>query len=71
MDSAAVIAELLELLRVATHSLTLQVCLRRRGAANDLDLLSRPPKAARLNDGISIALPDASVSQTLINKLVR
>ncbi|KAJ8549232.1 hypothetical protein K7X08_032939 [Anisodus acutangulus] len=43
----------------------------KRGAANNLVLLSRPPKAARLNDGISIALPDASVSQTLINKLVR
>ncbi|XP_055825248.1 cleavage stimulating factor 64 [Solanum dulcamara] len=34
----------------------------KRGAANNLDLLSRPSKMTRLNDGISYALPDASVS---------
>ncbi|KAG5621939.1 hypothetical protein H5410_007157 [Solanum commersonii] len=34
----------------------------KRGAAYYLDLLSRPSKMARLNDGISYALPDASVS---------
>ncbi|PHT55290.1 hypothetical protein CQW23_03776 [Capsicum baccatum] len=33
----------------------------KRGAANNPDLLSRPSKTARLNDGISCALPDASV----------
>ncbi|KAF3679603.1 putative cathepsin B-like [Capsicum annuum] len=34
----------------------------KKGAANNLDLLSRPSKITRLNDGISYALPDASVS---------
>ncbi|KAG5587105.1 hypothetical protein H5410_047539 [Solanum commersonii] len=34
----------------------------KRAAANNLDLLSRPSKMTRLNDGISYALPDASVS---------
>ncbi|KAM3284489.1 hypothetical protein P3S67_023288 [Capsicum chacoense] len=37
----------------------------KRGAANNPDLLSRPSKTARLNDGISYALPDASVSMPL------
>ncbi|MCD7448330.1 Cleavage stimulation factor subunit 2 [Datura stramonium] len=37
----------------------------KRGAANNLDLLSRPLKTAGLNDGISYALPDASVSTPL------
>ncbi|TMW98197.1 hypothetical protein EJD97_004388 [Solanum chilense] len=34
----------------------------KRGAAYNLDPLSRPSKTTRLNDGISYALPDASVS---------
>jgi len=34
----------------------------KRGAAYNLDLLRRPSKTTRLNDGISYALPDASVS---------
>lgn len=37
----------------------------KRGATNNLDLLSRPSKMPRLNDGISYALPDASVSTSL------
>lgn len=37
----------------------------KRGAANNLDLLSRPSKMTRLNDGISYALPDASLSTLL------
>ncbi|KAK4362489.1 hypothetical protein RND71_017730 [Anisodus tanguticus] len=37
----------------------------KRGASNNLDLLSRPPKQSRLNDGISYALPVASVSMPL------
>ncbi|PHT61423.1 hypothetical protein T459_34728 [Capsicum annuum] len=37
----------------------------KRGAANNPDLLSRPSKTARLNDGISYALHDASVSMPL------
>ncbi|XP_009763839.1 cleavage stimulating factor 64 [Nicotiana sylvestris] len=37
----------------------------KRGATNNLDLLSRPSKLPRLNDGISYALPDASVSTSL------
>ncbi|KAF3638239.1 Cleavage stimulating factor 64 [Capsicum annuum] len=37
----------------------------KRGAANNPDLLSRPSKTARLNDGISYAFHDASVSMPL------
>lgn len=37
----------------------------KRAAANNLDLLSRPSKMTRLNDGKSYALPDASVSTPL------
>lgn len=37
----------------------------KRGAANNLDILSQPSKSARPNDGISYPLPDASVSVPL------